>query len=637
MSFLFPLFLLGALSVAVPLVLHFAARERAPLLPFSDVRFLSRVLVPRDRRRRLRELLLLALRIAALLLLTLAFARPFFDTAAGAGPTTVIVVDRSLSMSAPGQMETARERARGVAADLPPDRMAAVVAFADRAEVLQEPTLDRAAVRAAVEGMDPTAGATRYAAGLAAAVELLDGRAGRIVVVTDLQASGWEDQRAAVPPDVAVEVAALDPVGQNLAVTAVEWAPGEITAVLLNSGSGPRETDVTLALDGQEFARRTVSLAPGVTEVRWETPAGPERVAAVTVADAVGFRWDDTRWALPGSADPTRVAFVVNGGALDGDAFYVARALDAAMQSRPFAVRPVAPGNVASLEPAARDAADVIVLAGTDGLSRPGRARIAAFVQRGGGLLVTVGPGVDPRLIRDVLGAEAAVTVEADGRTPGDALRRRLVVVDPRHPVFRPFDDPAATFAQVRFMRSAALTLPAPGTDSLDPAGRAQVLATFDDGGPALIEYDADPGRAFVFASDLHSAWNDFPRRPAFVPFLHETVRYLAGSRVAPRHVTPEEAPAGVPPVPGVAAAPATGRRIAVNVDPRESEPAPMTRDAFLARLAEAPARDPSVGGTVAAAAREAGQALWWYALLAMAAALAGEAWLGRSMAQRGR
>ena len=62
MSFLFPAFLLGGLAAAVPILLHFFARDRAPRLPFSDVRFLERAFVRRDRRRRLRELLLLALR-----------------------------------------------------------------------------------------------------------------------------------------------------------------------------------------------------------------------------------------------------------------------------------------------------------------------------------------------------------------------------------------------------------------------------------------------------------------------------------------------------------------------------------------------------------------------------------------------
>ena len=55
-------------------------------------------------RRRLRELLLLALRVAALLLLALAFARPFLrpTAASAASGVTIVALDTSLSMSAPG-------------------------------------------------------------------------------------------------------------------------------------------------------------------------------------------------------------------------------------------------------------------------------------------------------------------------------------------------------------------------------------------------------------------------------------------------------------------------------------------------------------------------------------------------------
>ena len=151
MSFLFPAFLFGALAAAVPILLHFFARDRARRLAFSDVRFLERAFVRRDRRRRLRELLLLALRVAALLLLAVAFARPFLDAAGGSGRITVVAVDRSLSLSAPGQMALARERALEAVAATPPDESVAVVAFDDAAEVVAGPAAGRAPVRAAIE------------------------------------------------------------------------------------------------------------------------------------------------------------------------------------------------------------------------------------------------------------------------------------------------------------------------------------------------------------------------------------------------------------------------------------------------------------------------------------------------------
>src|ERR687893_19025 len=98
MNFLYPAFLLGALAVAVPVVLHLLRRDVAPELPFTAVRLLKKSPVERSRRRRLRDLILLAARVAALLLLAAAFARPYFAAAAGAAPLRIVAVDRSFSM-----------------------------------------------------------------------------------------------------------------------------------------------------------------------------------------------------------------------------------------------------------------------------------------------------------------------------------------------------------------------------------------------------------------------------------------------------------------------------------------------------------------------------------------------------------
>ena len=634
MSFLFPAFLLGALAAAVPILLHFFARDRAPRLPFSDVRFLERAFVRRDRRRRLRELLLLALRVAALLLLALAFARPFLDAAGGVQRVTVLVVDRSLSLSAPGQMALARERAREVMVATPPDEPVAVVAFDDRAAVLQAPAVGRPVVRAALGRIEPTAGGTRHAAGLAAAVELLDGRPGRVVAVSDLQAAGWpDDARVVIPEGVTVEVAAVAPVERNLAVTAAA-ADGKLLVVtMLNTGPAPFETEATLDIDGREVARRSVTLAPGANEVRWELPETGARAAAVSVADRYGYRWDDTRYALLDPASPTVVLVVVNGGTLDAEAFYLAQALAVAPESRPFEVRPVAPGALPALAPSAWEAGDVIVVTGTDGLSRPGRARIAAFVENGGGLLLATGPGVDPLLVRDLLGEAVELTVEMPVETASDGAVRRLAVMDPRHPVFRPFGDRVATLGQVRFTGTTRVLLFEPGTRAAGPYTPSRVPARFDHGDPALIEYGRGAGRALVFASDLGMEWNDFPRHPGFVPFVQEAFRHLVGPGEPPRDVLVADVPAGVPRLPGVVTFPDSGRRVAVNVDPRESEPLPLTADAYLARLGDAPAGQSGAAPAADHATREAEQSLWWYVVLAVAVVLAGEAWLARSMA----
>ena len=80
LGFLSPLFLLGALAVAIPVVLHLFRRRNDPVVPFSAMRFLQQVPIEQARRRRLQDLLLLALRVAALLLLAIGFARPYLQS-----------------------------------------------------------------------------------------------------------------------------------------------------------------------------------------------------------------------------------------------------------------------------------------------------------------------------------------------------------------------------------------------------------------------------------------------------------------------------------------------------------------------------------------------------------------------------
>src|SRR3954469_18395627 len=111
LTFLSPLFLAGAALAAVPIVLHLLKREPEARVKFAAVRMLKRAPVEYTEKRHLRELLLLALRITALVLLALAFARPFFASGAalGASGVTVVALDTSYSISTPNRFERAKQ------------------------------------------------------------------------------------------------------------------------------------------------------------------------------------------------------------------------------------------------------------------------------------------------------------------------------------------------------------------------------------------------------------------------------------------------------------------------------------------------------------------------------------------------
>jgi hypothetical protein len=169
------------------------------------------------------------------------------------------------------------------------------------------------------------------------------------------------------------------------------------------------------------------------------------------------------------------------------------------------------------------------------------------------------------------------------------------------------------------------------------------VIARYTDGSAALVEDRATGGRVLIFASDLNNRWNDFPVQPAFVPFVHETLRYLAAARASRAEYLVGELPGPSGATPGVVSLGAgnssaggtgsssAGRRVAVNVDPRESDPARITPDMFrtgITRLNVAAAQQ----ARAQAREREDSQRLWQYGLLLMVVSLAAEGMVGRRL-----
>src|SRR5688572_12682009 len=102
MGFLAPALLFLGIAIAVPLILHLFQRQQGPRMVFPALRYLRRAEKENARRIRLRQFLLLALRVLALLILAAAAARPFIRTGgAGHVPTAVVfVLDNSLSSGA---------------------------------------------------------------------------------------------------------------------------------------------------------------------------------------------------------------------------------------------------------------------------------------------------------------------------------------------------------------------------------------------------------------------------------------------------------------------------------------------------------------------------------------------------------
>jgi hypothetical protein len=615
LSFLSPLFLAGLAAAAIPIAIHLFHRRAEPVIEFAAMRYLRRAPVEHSRRRRLRELLLLALRVFALCLLALAFARPYLAQSAAAlsAPVAMVLVDTSVSMTAPGQFERAKAAARQALNDAPPTHAVGLVAFANAADIVAPPSQDRAGALAAIDKLQPGAGATRYRAALARAAEAIGERAGRFVVVTDLQQSGWDaPDEGAVPDRVTVDVTDVGAPKGNVAVSAIRIEGTDAVALVRNYSDRTRQEQVAFSVDNRRFAAVPVTITGGGSVETRTTIAGRSRgVLSATVTDADGYSADNTRYAvLDASQAPAVLAITATGQA--ADTFYLERAVLVAEDSSGFRFRAVSGPVFSNLKPEDLSSVGAVAVLGTRGLDARGRELLAGYVKSGGGLLIAAGPDVDPQLLREALG-----TVVPTGLAPRAASNAvRFAPSDSRHPVFRLFGG-VGTLANVSFERAA----------TIQTSDSAEVIARYTDGTPALVEDRTSGGRVLIFASDLNNRWNDFPVQPAFVPFVHETLRYLAAARAARTDYIVGELPGSAAP----GALQLANRRVAVNIDPRESDPTPITADAFRAgitRLNIAAAQQ----ARAQAREREETQRLWQYGLLLMIVSLAAEGVLGRRL-----
>ena len=144
-----PWFLAGLVGVGLPLWLHLLRQFKRTPQPFSSLMFFERRVQSSVRHRRLRYLVLLALRMLLLALVVFAFANPYFMRSSASQSRrklTLIVVDHSFSMRAGDHLERAKEEARKLVQGLPGGFMAQVAVLDSHLQTLTGNETDRGAL-----------------------------------------------------------------------------------------------------------------------------------------------------------------------------------------------------------------------------------------------------------------------------------------------------------------------------------------------------------------------------------------------------------------------------------------------------------------------------------------------------------
>lgn len=637
MALLAPLFLALAALAGVPLLVHLLRRRVGRVVDFPAVRYLLRMEKEHSRERKLKNRILLLLRMLACIALGLAAAKPIARLAGvGHSPVAVaIVLDNSMSsglvVGTEPVLESLKNDARELIGALAPEDRAWIVT-ADGKVTGGAPE----ALRTALDAVRSLGGRGDTRAAIARGVALVRGGAPRapvVAVLTDGQVNALGSATDSVVQSGNVPVLVHAPprvASRNRGVLDVlpapqRWTPtGTVNASVLSADTIPWR----IVLNGRTLARGT-------------TPPGdfahPAQVSARLSSATQGW--------LRGSLE------------LDADEL---RADDA----RYFAVR-VAPPPSVDIRPEAGlfVAAALGTLIDDGRIARLGSANAGGLSSQGIARVVVSGAEAG------ALGAPVLLLAPSDPLRVGDANRtlERLNIPWRFGAIAR---DTAMARTHAQLAHSAADSalegakvmqryplVPAGVSGTATSAGtRTDTLATAGNAPWAV----AGPGYVLI-ASPMVPTATDLPLRPAFVPWLFgvvalrlgddgQLINATPGARITlPPNITALEMPdgtlneaaarSGVAPIqPGVYLlrrdAAQTGALV-VNAEREESNLALATDKELLARISgdEVSASPNAADWRAEILDQTAGRSLVWPLIALALLALVIESWLSRMSA----
>jgi len=656
MGFLSPWFLAGLAAVGLPIWLHLLRKHKAQPVPFSSLMFFERRTQSSIKHRRLRYLILLALRMLLLGLLALAFAHPYLERKllpqSRAGEVTVFAIDNSLSMRAGGLLERAKQMAKSEVAALRPGRRAQVIEFGSRVHALSEVTDDRAALDAAADAVEASddrtsfAELSRWLRSIAQSLRLPV----RVLLYSDMQQSGmpanFNDLRLnsdirLEPHPLAAQATPNFTVENVIAPRRVySGAKTRVLATVAGFGTAKTVRTVSLMLNGRLIESKPVAIPEsGRAAVEFQSldvPYGRNQGAVkIDAGDALAA--DDAFYFSVERADPRHALFVHDPGNAR-DLLYFRTALEASGQSA-FAIDAAGTDQTANVAPSQYA---FVVISDVGAVPESFERSLRDYVRGGGSVLIALGRSSMGRSRVPV--ADLAIQGTRYAGREGD-LFQSAAALDASHPSIQQnnrWDD-------VKFFQAVRV----------DP-GSARVVARLTDDTPLVIDAPLGAGHILIFASTLDNVANDFPVHASFVPFVAQTAGYLGHLDAGPPAVTvgsfeelrdPRQKGAAVDVLDpkgervfSLAEAAAAqnlqftmegfydihrpnGRNelVAVNADRRESDltpAAPETLRLWQNTASGISADGPGEGGRTAVS-------LWWYVMLAVLACVIAESLLG--------
>ncbi|MCH8028859.1 MAG: BatA domain-containing protein [Candidatus Dadabacteria bacterium] len=527
LSLINPFFLVGLLSIALPVIAHLISRKGGLKRRFSAVQFLVSSEVQATRRSKLKDIVLLALRALTVALLVMVFTKPALYTFSAVGAASprsaAIVLDNSYSMGYGDNFERAKRLATEYVKSLPDGSFAIAVPLVPSGEQRPGAFADKSAVTGDLQDIGLSYSFTDNAMRIEHIYNFLKtapNEEKEVVLFTDMQKNGWKSAKFSRSWFRAIDVAP-ESGPHNLAVTATRITETEenttvLTKVFNYSSEPVGKLLITLSLP-DKLIRTHIDVPPGIeAQSKFNLPPGAlqqEGAPAKVEITNDELRIDDTRhFVISATKEPE--ILIVDGDIREdtrlSESFYLSSALET--------ITAVAPGNITTVDnekfpDVNLDRYDAIFLANLGSLGPEEAGELFEFIGSGGTLSVFLGDRVRSTyyntVMKDILPAELGLPEEgAFTLAPGEP------------------DELSS------YLGSSVTNVDVKKLFSLRPAENAKVLLIASNSFPFLVHKKIGRGTVFLFGSTADIAWNDFPLSTYFLP----TIKKIINTSIVNKH-----------------------------------------------------------------------------------------------------
>lgn len=561
MSFVHVSLLAGTALVTLPIVLHLIMRRRPRHLEFPALRFVRRRHETNRRQLRLRHLLLMLLRIAAIALLAFALARPSirFSGALGSQEAPVaaaLVFDTSPRMEYRHENHTrvqvAQQFGGRLLAQLPRESQVAVLDTRLGPAAFQ---VDRGAALAQIDRLEIVANSQPLSRVIEEALRLvgqseLDRK--EVYIFTDLAEAAWPPEAASRVKsrleelhgagiyviDVGVEKPVNFALGDLRLSSQVFSTRGDLNVdtTLRHAGVAEQRSVLLYLLDSarkpQKRNEQVVRLVPGeASEVRLKVGALEPGVhqGFVRVGGQDGLPSDDVRYFTVQVTRPWKILVAAPPPAEQYALFFVEAITPSEIRKQGRARFECQMVDQAELKSRNLASYSAVCLLDPTPLEADVWRKLANYAADGHGVAVFLGRNARPIDSFNQPDAQSLLAgkLQLQARRPDGELH--LAPRDYQHPVLKSLARRAGTVPWAAF--------PVFRYWDLEPTSGVQPIIRFSDDRPALLERPIGNGRAMTMTTPVsdrpsQDPWNLLPVGEAwpFLSVMNQLMIYLVGA-----------------------------------------------------------------------------------------------------------